>query len=76
MPAVHNPPERRSGARPAPLADALLAALPTQRDRAGHDEVNADDRSIEALRAGRGTDADDPVIRSLARWRASILEGT
>jgi hypothetical protein len=76
MSAVHDHSERRSGARRDPLVDALLAAIPLQRDRVGHDQVNADDRSIEWLRAGRGTDATDPVIRSLARWRASIVEGT
>jgi hypothetical protein len=76
MSAVHDHPERRSGARRDPLVDALLAAIPVQRNRAGHDQVSADDRDIERLRAGRGTDANDPVIRSLARWRASIVEGT
>ena len=76
MPAVHDRPERRSGARPEPLADALVAAIPVQRERPRHDQVMRDDRWIEALRAGGALDADDPVIRSLARWRASIVEGT
>jgi hypothetical protein len=76
MAAVQNPPGRRSGARRNPLVDALLAAVAVRRDRVVHDQVSADDRNIEWLRAGRGTDADDPVIRSLARWRASIVEGT
>jgi hypothetical protein len=76
MPAVHDRPEGRSGARRSPLVDALLAAIPAQRDRPGHEQVIADDHCIEALRAGHGTDAADPVIRSLARWRASIVEGT
>jgi hypothetical protein len=76
MPAVHDRPEERSGAAPAPLADALLAAIPAQRDRPAHDQVTSDDRYVEELRAGRALDADDPVIRCLARWRASIVEGT
>lgn len=76
MAAVHHRPGQQSGARPDPLVDALLAALPAQRDLPRHDQVTIDDRSIEALRAGRGADADDPVIRSLARWRASIVKGT
>jgi hypothetical protein len=76
MATVHHRPGKQSGARPDPLVDALLAALPNQRELRRHDQVTVDDRSIEALRAGRGIDADDPVIRSLARWRASIVEGT
>ena len=39
-------------------------------------KVAADDRLVEQLRAGRGEDADDPVVRALARWRAGIVEGT
>jgi hypothetical protein len=76
MATVHHRPGKQSGARPDPLVDALLAAMPNRRGLLHHDQVTADDRAIEALRAGRGTDADDPVIRSLARWRASIVEGT
>jgi predicted protein tyrosine phosphatase len=54
----------------------ISAAIPAQRGRPSHDQVAADDRSVELLRAGRGADADDPVIRELARWRAAIVEGT
>jgi len=76
MATVHHRPGKHSGAHPDPLVDALLAAIPAQRELPRHDQVTADDRTIEALRAGRCIDADDPVIRSLARWRASIVEGT
>jgi predicted protein tyrosine phosphatase len=75
-PAVHDRRERCSGAQPEPLADALIAAIPAQRDRPAHDQVTADDHWIEELRAGRAQDADDPVIRELARWRAAVVEGT
>ena len=51
-------------------------AIPIQRDAAWHDRVTADDRWVELLRSGHGDDSDDPVIRSLARWRARIVEGT
>ena len=51
-------------------------AIPIQRDAAWHDRVTADDRLVEMLRHDRGDEADDPVIRSLARWRAAIVEGT
>jgi hypothetical protein len=68
VPAVNH----RSDQQPRSLTDAI----PAQRDPPSHDQVAADDRWVELLRAGRGTDADDPVIRSLARWRATIVEGT
>ncbi|MCO1655263.1 hypothetical protein [Pseudonocardia humida] len=76
MPAVHGRPEQHSGAPSRPLADALIAAIPAQRDRPTHEQVMRDDRLVEALRSGEALDADDPVIRGLARWRASIVEGT
>jgi len=54
----------------------LSSAIPAQRGRPSHDRVAADDRSVELLRAGRGAESDDPVIRRLARWRDSLVEGT
>lgn len=51
-------------------------AIPAQRRHPAHDQVAADDRLVEQLRAGHGEDADDPVVRALARWRAGIVEGT
>jgi hypothetical protein len=62
----------RSDQQRRPLTDAI----PTQRGHPSPDQVVDDDRWVELLRAGRGCDADDPVIRSLARWRAAIVEGT
>jgi hypothetical protein len=67
---------KRLDQHPSKLAAALAAAIPAQRDHPVHDQVAADDRWVEALRAGRALDAQDPVIRSLARWRATIVEGT
>ena len=67
---------KRPDQHPSKLAAALAAAIPAQRDRRVHDQVAADDRWVEALRAGGADDAHDPVIRSLARWRASIVDGT
>jgi hypothetical protein len=58
--------------QPRPLSELI----PSQRGPSSHDQVAADDRSVELLRAGRGEEADDPVVRWLARWRAAIVEGT
>jgi hypothetical protein len=68
VPAVNH----RSDQQPA----ARAADIPVQRRHPTHDQVAADDRLVEQLRAGRGTDDDDPVVRALARWRASIVRGT
>jgi hypothetical protein len=67
-----------SVAENAPEQDHRIpaGAIPIQRDAAWHDRVTADDRLVELLRHGLGDDVDDPVIRSLARWRARIVEGT
>jgi hypothetical protein len=51
----------------------LSGAIPAQRARPSHDQVAADDRSVELLRAGRGAESDDPVVRWLARWREDVL---
>jgi hypothetical protein len=68
VPAVNH----RSDQQPRPLTDTI----PTQRGGPSPDQVAADDRWVELLRAGRGGDADDPAVRSLARWRAALVEGT
>ena len=70
MPAVQN----RSDQHPRPL----VAVIPAQRGRSchDHDQVAADDRWVEELRAGRGQAADDPLIRALAQWRTRLVEGT
>jgi hypothetical protein len=67
-------PRKRLDQHPSKLAAALLAVNPAQRDRRGHDQM-ATGRRVEALRDGRADDAQDPVIRSLARWRAAIVDG-
>jgi hypothetical protein len=80
MPAVqhraqqHSRPDARHD--PAPEADVPASAIPVQRGHPEHAQVAADDRWVEALRTGGGGDADDPVIRALAQWRARIVEGT
>ncbi len=68
MPAVNH----RSDQQPRALTDAI----PAQRGAPSPDQVAADDRWVELLRADRGGDSDDPVVRSLARWRATIVRGT
>jgi hypothetical protein len=54
----------------------LPAAIPAQRARPSHDQVAADDRLVELLRTGGGAESDDPVVRRLARWRETLVEGT
>lgn len=52
-----------------------VITIPRQRMSAEQAQIQADDRLIEELRAGRIYDssAAHPVIRLLARWRRHLL---
>ena len=52
-----------------------VIALSRRRGAADRIRIEADDRLIEEIRAGRVTDASPvhPVARMLARWRRDLL---
>ncbi|MEJ3652413.1 hypothetical protein WEH80_05360 [Actinomycetes bacterium KLBMP 9759] len=55
---------------------ALRQAIPLQRDAAEQERIHSDDMLIDAVRSGRVTDSDDPLVRMLLAWRADAIRGT